>query len=338
MRALLVLCIVAASCAPAFAASHVSPQLASAVEAWLNDDDASSIPQIGELAGNGDRAAAMLLGRIGARPEVVWSEWLLSKSPEERSALLRLGGNEPLTLLAAAGDEVAAAFRVAERQGAGFRFAETLYEAGELQAARTLVWRALEAGRLTELLELPTKEPLYKSLDFMFWMEGWTVVGWKSAEPQKWVASSNDKGRIGGLILTGWITKFIAADKPLPETLQRVAGFLDGKPIALDGDERAYASELLRRGGRRDAGLRPFWQMCDRLCPGEVGACMLEAVNMSGGYGVAERFDTPYETLIPAADYAASPRAVGELKRRMTNAFTRKGPAEMSCLAAGFSG
>lgn len=342
MRALLLkICLafaVSGAASGVAADSHVSARLATAVQAWLNEDDQTALPALTALSAEGDQAAILLLGRIAVLPKESWTPWVAGLSRSEREEFFNPGGFDILAVRALSGDPVAEAFLAAAKSDAGVDVARTLFENGEAEASRSVIWRAMENGKVAEVLEMPADDPTRKNLDFLFWLQGWVAAGHKSAEPEKWVASGPEAGRASGLILASWLTQFVAADKPLPANLKRVAAALDGATATVkDPEERTYLEKQLERLGRRDAALIPAASMCKRLCPTEVGACMVDSLRRLGGYDAAMHLDTPLESVIPQLSYARSPRAEGVFER-MVRAAKGGGDADSACLAAAIDG
>ncbi|MEM8752212.1 MAG: hypothetical protein AAGF90_04480 [Pseudomonadota bacterium] len=339
MRAIFVFLAAIVLAGPGQAESHVSERLAAAVEAWLADDDATALPALSELAGEGDEAAITLLGRIAARPDATWTPYVAGLSREDREGFLNPGGFDILAVRALAGDELAEAFIAAEKPEAGVEVAETLLAAGEEEAARAVIWRAMENGRVAEVLEQPADGALRGSLDYLYWIQAWVAAGHASAEPEKWVTVGPEAGRASGLILASWLTEFIAADKPLPPNLKRVAAALDGSTGAVKDDgEIEYLEKMLVRLGRRDPALVPAAAVCKRLCADETGACMVESMRLLGGYDAAMEFDTPLESVIPQMEFARSARAEGEFERRLRAAANPGGASASACLSSALAG
>lgn len=337
------LILVGVAAAPAARGQNVSPQLAAAVEAWLADDDAAALPAISALAASGDALAAKLLGRIAkTTPRDAESGWVSALAPADRAALFSPGGAEPLAAAAAAGDSVAAAFLSAEGPQPTLDDARTLHAAGEVEAARLLAWRLMEAGRIGEIATLPREDPIYADLDWLLWMQGWIAGGHGSGEPEKWVLVSEAKGRVAGLILTSWSAQFLAATKPLTDELALVSAALGGKPrrLAEAGPGGvAYAERLLEGLARRDPALRPLGAICGRACPQGVGGCMLEGLRRLGGYGAVMPIDSPLEAAVSQFDFTISARAQG-MTLRLLRAAGDPAPGEAmdACLPAALNG
>ena len=324
-------------------AQAASPQLQAAVDAWLADDDAAALPALSALAVSGDSQAALLLGRIERMtPDGAESDWVSGLSAPDRKALFQPGGQSLIDALAAGGDGLAQMIAAADTPEASIEIAHTLHAFGEVERARYLAWTMLEAGKLAEVITMPSEEPLFRDLDWLWWMRGWMAGGALSAQPQNWVLVSEAKGRAAGIIFANWSAQFIAAKTPLTPELKRLAGALNGKPRALQkagSEEMDYAEKMIAGLARRDPAMRPLGAICKTHCEAELGACMLEGLRVVGGYGALMPLDTPHEGLISQSAFTTSPRAANALKRLIrASAPTAKGAPVSQCLAGAVGG
>jgi hypothetical protein len=67
------------------------PRFQSAFALWLEDDDETALPELAALAGEGNRAAQVMLAKIDIMPEIQ-GPWLAGLPRKERNALLRAPG------------------------------------------------------------------------------------------------------------------------------------------------------------------------------------------------------------------------------------------------------
>lgn len=324
-------------------AQAVSPQLQGAIDAWLADNDAAALPALSALAIAGDDQAALLLGRIERMtPEGAASDWVSGLSGPDRQALFQPGGQSLIDAMAAKGDGLAQMIAAADAPGATIEIAHTLHAFGETERARYLAWTILEAGKLAEVITMPKEEPLFRDLDWLWWMRGWMAGGAQSAEPQSWVLVSEAKGRAAGIIFANWAAQFIAAKTPLTPELKRVAGALNGKPRSLlqaGPEELAFAERMVAGLARRDPAMRPLGALCGLYCGAELGACMLEGLRLVGGYGALMPLDTPHEGLISQSAYTTSARAVNTLQRLIRAAApSADGEPVSQCLSSSVGG
>ena len=324
------------------AAQETSPQLQAAIDAWLADDDASALPAISALAASGDAQASLLLGEIDrATSSEVQSEWLASLSGADRTALFQPGGAQMTEALAASGDTLAEMMLAASNPSAvSVEVAHTLLAFGEKERARLLAWRMLEAGKLAVVVTVPKEEPLFREMDWLWWMQGWIAGGSQSGQPEQWVLVSEAKGRAAGVILANWSAQFIAAKTPLTPMLKRVAAALQGRTNGFaDAAEREYTEKFVASLARRDPAMRPLGAICKQHCGEEIGACMLEGLRLIGGYGELMPLDTPYEGLIGQTPYSISKKAENNLRRLIrARGGAAKGEPLNQCLGQSVGG
>ena len=125
------------------AAAQTSPQLEAAIEAWLADDDAASLPVMAELANGGDKAAQMLISQIDREtPSGGETPFVLALDRKARIKMFRapggLSGTTWVKKLAEQGDPLAAALLKSKLPDAGMDTAHELHAAGEVEAAKRL--------------------------------------------------------------------------------------------------------------------------------------------------------------------------------------------------------
>lgn len=313
--------------APATAQS-TDPRLAAAVEAWLADDDAASLPVISEMANAGDRNAQLLLSQIEREtPAGGETDWVLALDRNARKSLFRapggLSGTPWVKQLARDGDDLATALEASKLPDATMDTAKALFAAGEVEQAKRLTWEILERGRFDAILSLPPEEPIFAALDFVPWMQGWFIGGSVSAEQRKWIKVSPSEGRLTGMILVSRLAPILDSAMTPREPVLRVVRALQGdaQELADEGGEAVeYAANLMARQARRDTDLGALNGMCTRLCADEVGTCILGSVALLGGLERMMIQDTPYEALIPQATYVSSPRAQNTVERRLREA------------------
>ena len=126
---------------------------------------------------------------------------------------------------------------------------------------------------------------------------------------------------------------------------ERVVHALRGQAEdVIAADEADVVGALLEDAAEKDATLSFAARMCDRLCPGEVGRCMISSIALLGGYDRLMFQDSPLERLIPQKVYLASKRAENVLERRVRSAVQGFSTASASgygvsqCLKAEVSG
>jgi hypothetical protein len=120
------------------------PALLAAVEVWLLDNDPDSLPVFASLAGEGNKAARLLLARIEATEQAA-GNFVNGLSRKERIDLFRSDSGKGLfrpTWLKSemkAGNKVAAVLLESSNTTVNVPAIRTLYEIGEEEAAYDLI-------------------------------------------------------------------------------------------------------------------------------------------------------------------------------------------------------
>ena len=120
------------------------PALLAAIDVWLQDNDADSLPAMAALAGDGNTAARLLLARIEATEQAP-SIFVSSLSRNERGDLFRSDSGKGLFRPSwlkseqQAGNQFAAALLDSSALEVNLGAIRTLYELGEDEAAYDLI-------------------------------------------------------------------------------------------------------------------------------------------------------------------------------------------------------
>ncbi len=300
----------------AHAAGHVSAELKAAIAAWLADEDAS-IAAIARLAKNGDPEAQMLLGSIErSTPKTGQSAFVRSLRKEERASLMQ-GPNGPwVETLAANGDGLARMILEAEGPDANIETAHTLMAAGETEAATRLAWRLVKGGGLSDIINMPPDEPLFSELHFANWMRAWFAAA--PTEQAEWFKTSPPKGRLQGLEVTAIVGPMMAPHLAPNQNMSRIVRGVRGDFAPLAGSEKPglnYFTTMLSELGETDPNLVTLNRVCTGFCGALRGECSMAVIALLGGFDKLTELDTPYENLIPQADYVISDRAAKTLIR-----------------------
>jgi hypothetical protein len=119
-----------------------SADMKTAIQAWLDNDDETSLPILSRLAKSGDEDAMLLLGQISARP-ANFSPYMISLSIKQRNSLLKAeGGLSGVSWLKSVTKQkrLAEALLQITRTNQRLKGTKTLFELGEWgQAMRTLI-------------------------------------------------------------------------------------------------------------------------------------------------------------------------------------------------------
>ena len=142
-----------------------------AVEIWLSDDDATSLPALARLAQNGKRAAQILLGQIELH-EVKPSRWLAALSRDERRAVFRAPGGKfgkPWLKIAAEHEPLTRALQAARNPEQMEEVIPTLYELGAYRAMGPAISRLLNHGKWKQLVEYEHQRVLPPEQQYTAW-------------------------------------------------------------------------------------------------------------------------------------------------------------------------
>lgn len=267
--------------ATAPAASDVPGQndtvFTTALDRWLEDDEAAALPELAALARGGNTAAQMMLALIDKSPPLQ-GPWLARLPRAERVALMRAEGGMSGTswMHAAAQREPAAGFwlQLWDVQ-APASLALDFARAGEARAAReALLAVAAREGRGFAAL---AEDPDYPAaLRLLIWQE--------------------------------W--------GPGPEAAAERAALHPGDPqrVPADGAPDPAARTDWLRTAPEAAAVAAF---CTVRCPETADSCMIAAEEGLGSYRVLLAFGSPSERLIAAEVFHASPRGQAALLRRV---------------------
>ncbi|MCL4187468.1 MAG: hypothetical protein KJZ85_07650 [Rhodobacteraceae bacterium] len=264
-------------------AGAATPDFRAAVALWLADDEAAALPALAVLAAGGNAAAQMLLGLIDKAPEQQ-GPWLGARSREARIGLLRAPG----------GLSGRSWMRVAAAQGVGL--AELWVELWDVAAAPDIVLRFARAGEPRAAREAGVV--LAKRERRGFGEMAGDPAFPAALRPFAWAEWAGEGGGA---------SERIAADLAAlhPGDPHRGLWAAPPPPAALE-DWLLSAGEAL-----------PVAAFCRAECPGSAGSCARAAYGALGNPLSLDTLGSPSETLIPAADYASSPRGRAALVRRI---------------------
>lgn len=333
--------------APAAAEAALDPALQSAVEAWLADDDAASLPVIAERAQGGDVLAQMLVSQIEREtPPGAESEFVLGMDRNTRKATFRakggLSGTPWVKKRGADGDPMAEALYLSKLPDATIGLAQRLLEGGEAEQAKRLTWEILQRGRFDAVTGLSPTEKLTGELAYLPFLQAWFAGGAQSADQRAWLMDHAGKGAAEGIILVGVLAPLLAPGLEPNEDVTRAIKALRGQAgevLAKGPEDAAWMGEFLTRSAETEEALHPVASYCKTTCPDEQGVCMLSAIALLDGVDRLMHQDSPYEAAIPQDAYLHSARAEGVLARRLRAAATRNtvvvsGYEVSACLAA----
>jgi len=253
-------------------AGQDDPRFVAALELWLADDEAEALPALAALAGEGNRAAQVLLALIEATPPLQ-GPWLVRLTRDERIRLMRApGGLSGRSWMRAAAEDTTLARLWVEGQdpASTVEAAMGLAAMGEKRAARVTLQAV--AARQTRGFAAVAADPGYPpDLRHLVWRE--------------WAAEPGGRARV-----EAEIAALMPGDP-------QIGHFVDRPVTAAERDAWLAAAPLAM----------PLRATC-AICPDSVAACLRAAFTLVGGHAQLADFGTPSETLIPPDVWNASRR------------------------------
>ena len=310
------------------------PMFRTAVETWLDDNDADSLPVLSSLAHNGNVAARLLLSRIETTDRAS-GDYVKGLSRAERLNLFRpetgSGVFRPswLKTESDAGNAIAKALLDGTALGINIAAIQRLYDIGEVEATEHLVRKVAVDGSQVERQELagflPPQSELAPYLRaFRHAREGVTTGQ---------TALQHMLGTIEGV---GPESVELGHDADTRQAMEFVdIGYQAGGQTSDFGESNKYFQAVTRwvmSAPEATAVAKLCRQVCDEE---EIPACTNTAFGLIGGYYEVVRFDSPMEAIVPQSRFLASKRASGMTLRRI--AFTTTEAGEDAFLNRRFS-
>ena len=305
------------------------PALLAAIEVWLQDNYTKSLPVFASLAGEGNKAARLLLARIEAT-EQASSNFVSGLSRKERIDLFRSDSGKGLfrpTWLKSemqAGNKVAAVLLESSNTTVNVPAIRTLYEIGEEEAAYDLIREVAGVGSQEDKEELTSFLPPGSELTPYLRALQNPVKGFTPghAALQK---------IIGGNEATQAVKDFPGSKHDTIASADFVEfGYQNGVE-ATDFDEANSYYDDLANWIETDSATVPIATLCRRICKNEdFKSCAITVFGLGGGYYKVIKFDSPLQILIEQSRYVTSDRAVGMLLRRISFVKTAAGTPMIS--------
>ena len=305
------------------------PVLLAAIEVWLQDNDTESLPVFASQAGEGNKAARLLLARIEATEQAA-SDFVSGLSRKERIDLFRSNSGNGLfrpTWLKSemqAGNKLAAVLLESSNTAVNVPAIRTLYEIGEEEAAYNLIREAAGIGSQEEKNELASILPPGSELTPYLRALQNPVLGFTPghAALQKIMGGSEaiDPANIfpGSEHDTSAAADFVEF------------GYQNGVEASAFDQTNSYYDGLAN-WIEAESATAPITTLCHRICNnGDVQSCAITVFGLGGGYYKIIKFDSPLQALIEQSRYVTSDRAVGMLLRRVSFVKTAAGTPMIS--------
>ncbi len=293
-----------------------SPEFLTAVESWLSDNDAVSLPALSRLAKSGNVAARLLLSRIESTDRGP-TRFVQGLSRTARYNLFRQktgkGRFRPSWLKSESGTRNPLAKALLESTALGINVGaiRRLYGLGEIQATGHLVRKVAIDGSRQQRQEVariigPDSELAPYLLAFLHADDGMTTA---QAALRRMLGSADN-------IPPDSIQLKDDADSRAAMLFVDI-GYQSGKEIAsFAGDNKYYVA--ISRWIMTAPQAKPIASLCRRICSEpELPSCTNTAFGLAGGYYEVIRYDTPLEVIIPQARFLTSARAVGMAARQI---------------------
>ena len=285
------------------------PALQAAIETWLQDNDADSLPAFAALAAEGNIAARLLLSRIEVTDRGP-SDFVNGLSRKERVELFRSSSGSGLfrpTWMKSekkAGNQFAALLLESTNTVVDIDTIQGLYDAGEPEAAYHLIREVAGSGSPQQKQELADFLPQNSELmPFLRALQN-PAAGYTIGHAA--LKTSIDSNELDGPESdTGAAAYFVEH------------GYQTGVQTSAFDKTNFYYDHLASSIESAPA-TAPIAALCNRYCAGQTRDCAVTVFGVVGGYYKAIKFDSPMQTLIEQSRYVVSDRAVGMVLRRVS--------------------
>lgn len=300
------------------------PAFLAAVQSWLDDRDADSLPVLSSLAHEGNAAARLLLSRIEITDRAS-SKYVKGLPRKERLDLFRQKTSKGIfrpswiMIESESGNPVAAALLDATSLGIIIPAIQRLYEIGEIEATELLVKNVAANGSQVERKELaeflaPGSEFAPYLRAFIYAREGVTT-GQAALQ------------RITGALQGVEAESVELADDPGTRTAMAFVdvGYQAGIQTSDYGQNNNHYG-VVAQWVMAAPEAAAVANVCRRVCSvPEIPACANTVFGLIGGYYEVIRFDSPLEAVIPQSRFVTSERATAMVLRRIAFATTEAG-------------
>lgn len=321
-------------------------RFATALKAWLDDDDPVALPMLSRLANEGHIPAQIFLGRIANR---VASEYVEGLSREDRNRLLRasggLSGTSWLSVASDGGSTLARAFLASQFPPYTIDDVRSLLDHAETAEATDFLLRSVNSGPINDIEELLEDDRISDWSIYSVWL---SVVNYKMKDQNNIIdqeklkrltqyLSRTDSGGI--LVGSAFFAKFgyHFPKTEFPEHLKIAASRLSGDTKIL---LKSSKDKIIDPGNDVSLPFQSLKSYCSIYCHDEVPKCMYDAVVLVGGYNALWKLMSPAESIISTSRYHESRRVAADVARTIQSKTSRWGRAfkeevhQRSCAAA----
>ena len=305
------------------------PALLAAVEVWLLDNDPDSLQVFAFHAGEGNKAARLLLARIEATEQAA-SNFVSGLTRKERIDLFRSDSGKGLfrpTWLKSemkAGNKVAAVLLESANTTVNVPAIRTLYEIGEDEAAYDLIREVAGIGSQEDKEELANFLPPASELTpYLRALQNPVASFTPGHAALQRIIGGNE------VIGPGYIYPGPKHDTYAAAEFAEF-GYQNGVE-ASDFDQLNSYYDDLASWIETDSATAAIATLCRRICNNEgARSCAITAFGLAGGYYKVIKFDSPLQASIKQSRYVTSDRAVGMVLRRVSFVKTAAGTPMIS--------
>ena len=317
-----------------------SSDLQSSVQSWLSGE--GGLNRLAALARSGDTDAQLLLGQIdrdtipgGYSPET------FSLSLQDRNNLLRSTRMSPSkNWLLDLSDQSMADFGQAlfayrtSRDVVGS--AVEMQRLNERAAAQYLLWLTFDIGKFDQVNTMPTQNYGLSDVDFMNWLRTYLASPNKALTINRFVADQTE-GKVMGLLSIDRLAGVLNLRPYFSVELEQLISILRGRGDSLPDNANLVALNLsLQQLAQSDPTLGIVIKTCAKCTDAQPDYdCIIQSLEMVGGYSSLLAIRTPVERVIPADTFLASNRPVvtfTNLIRSYSNYYQQ--PLRSSCIAS----
>ena len=313
-----------------------------AADDWLNGPEVSSLENLSTLANSGDISAQILLGQIDRDTTPGgFSDYVASLSRAERNNLLRSDAVEGtknwlLNLTDPSFDEMGHAifdYRV-NRDRMGDAIA--LQKNGEFVAAEYVVWETMIGGRFDMVNAMPSENYGLSNAGFLQWISAYLADSNKSITMKR-LLEDPSLDKITGLLAVKRLSRVLGLDRYFSDETNQFITILKGQGYDLPED-----SNLVRLNAdfaeiaQTDGPLSLVARACNKCMADSVDYdCVVQALEIIGGYDVLMTIRTPAEYAISADAFYKSDRAVTIFENVLrTRSQYHRRPVRSVCIAS----
>ncbi|WP_298935182.1 hypothetical protein [uncultured Ruegeria sp.] len=312
-----------------------------AVESWLNGSEAEGLQGLSEAASQGNSSAQMILGQID-RDTVPggFSDYLIDHPG--RDQLLRAPDPDKGTvnwLLALsdpalkANGEAVFGYRVGRQPISN---AIALQSHGEVEGAEYVLWNTLNNGRFDLINSMPAENYGLSEAGFLKWIEAYMARENKAITMRAFVEEANPK-RVSGLLGLKRLARLLNLNQHFSDEANQFTTVMLGRGSDLpESVNLVRLNENISRISETDSYLNIVKRYCES-CEGDTVDydCVVQALEIAGGYKTLMSIRTPVETSIDQATFMNSKRPVeifSQLVNNMRRYYSRD--IRSSCIAA----